>query len=64
MKTTVTSLVSSAIALALAGVILVGLGLYFVFLRPPLLPEDLRYMGVSAGEIHVHVPRLLLWLDG
>lgn len=28
------------------GVWLVGLGFYFVFLRPPLLPEDPRFMGV------------------
>jgi hypothetical protein len=39
-----------------------GLGLYFVLLRPPLLPEDLRYIGVSLAEVQVHVPRLLLWL--
>jgi hypothetical protein len=36
--------------LALAGTTLVGAGLYFIFLRPPLLPEDVRYMGpVGSG---------------
>jgi hypothetical protein len=62
LNATVTSLPFSAVALALAGITLMGLGLYFVLLRPPLLPEDLRYMGVSLAEIQVHVPRLLLWL--
>ena len=62
MNASVTPLPFSAIALVLAGIILMGLGLYFVLLRPPLLPEDLRYMGASLSEIQVHVPRLLLWL--
>ena len=52
----------SSTALFLVGVILVGLGLYFMFLRPPLLPEDARYMGTSLEQIRTGVPRLLLWL--
>jgi hypothetical protein len=32
----------SWIVLAAAGVGVTGIGLYFIFLRPPLLPEDLR----------------------
>lgn len=36
---------NSSNVLSLGGVILVGLGLYFMFVRPPLLPEDARYMG-------------------
>jgi hypothetical protein len=43
------------------GVILMGLGLYFVFIRPPLPPEDPRFMGTTA-EIQVTVPGLLIWL--
>jgi len=39
-----------------------GLGLYFVFLRPPLLPEDPRYMGTSLAAIQASVPGLLVWL--
>ena len=39
-----------------------GLGLYFVFLRPPLLREDPRYMGTSLGAIQASVPGLLVWL--
>lgn len=52
----------SAIALAFGGVILMGLGLYFIFLRPPLLPEDPRFMGTSLATIQASVPGLLTWL--
>lgn len=52
----------SSTVLFFGGVILVGLGLYFMFLRPPLLPEDARYMGTSLEQIRTGVPRLLLWL--
>ena len=39
-----------------------GAGLYFLFLRPPLLPEDVRYMGLSAAELGPNRPRLEAWL--
>ena len=52
----------SATALALGGTILMVLGLYFAFLRPPLLPEDLRSMGTSLAELPATVPGLLIWL--
>jgi len=52
----------SSTVLFFGGVILVGLGLYFMFLRPPLLPEDPRYMGTSLEEIRTRIPGLLLWL--
>ena len=39
-----------------------GMGLYFGFLRPPLLPEDLRYMGTSMVEIQSALPGLGPWL--
>jgi hypothetical protein len=39
-----------------------GLGLYFVFLRPPLLPEDLRFMGASLSTLQTATPTLLIWL--
>ena len=49
-------------ALALGGVILMGMGFYFGFVRPPLLPEDLRYMGASLAQIQATLPGLELWL--
>lgn len=52
----------SATVLALGGAILMMLGLYFVFLRPPLLPEDPRFMGTSIAQIQMSVPGLLIWL--
>ena len=52
----------AAAALALGGIILMGMGAYFVFVRPPVLPEDLRAMGTSLAEIQVTVPGLLVWL--
>jgi hypothetical protein len=36
--------------------------LYFIFGRPALLPEDLRYMGVDVQVLHVAAPRLNDWL--
>jgi hypothetical protein len=53
----------SSYILALGGVILMGLGLYFVFFRPPLLPEDPRYMGTSLAAIQSTIPGLLVWLQ-
>ena len=52
----------SATMLALGGAILMLLGLYFVPLRPPLLPEDPRFMGTSMAQIQLSVPGLLIWL--
>ena len=48
--------------LTLCGLILMGMGLYFVFLRPPLLPEDLRFLGTSLFTIQIMAPLLLTWL--
>lgn len=45
------------------GVILCGLGLYFIFIRPPLLPEDPRFMGASLEQIKSTLPGLLIWLQ-
>jgi hypothetical protein len=52
----------SAVLLVLAGISLIGTGLYFLFLRPPLLPEDVRYMGLSEVELVSVRPRLEAWL--
>ena len=45
------------------GVWLVGLGLYFIVLRPPLLPEDPRFMGTTLAQIRTAVPGLESWLQ-
>ena len=52
----------SSIVLALAGVALVGAGLYFIVLRPPLLPEDVLFMGLPTAQLEVVKPRLEAWL--
>ena len=52
----------SSIMLAVAGVALFAVGLYFVLLRPPLLPEDVRYMGLSAVQLDAVRPGLQDWL--
>ena len=53
----------SAIVLALAGLILAGMGLYFIFLRPSLLPEDLNYMSSTLQNVKENIPGLLNWLQ-
>ncbi len=44
------------------GIWLIGLGGYFMFARPPLLPEDLRYMGANAIQVAQLLPNLASWL--
>ena len=52
----------SSSVLALGGIILMGLGVYFIFIRPSLLPEDARYMGTTLEQIQLTMPALLIWL--
>ena len=52
----------SSILLAGSGILLIGVGVYFLVLRPPLLPEDIRYMGLTPAELQSIGPRLALWL--
>lgn len=47
---------------SVCGIWLIGLGLYFVFQRPALLPEDLRYMGATLREIQSAAPGIDRWL--
>ena len=44
------------------GVWLLALGVYFMLMRPPLLPEDLRYMGTTLAQVHATLPGLERWL--
>jgi hypothetical protein len=39
------------------------MGAYFVAVRPPLLPEDERAIGMTLVEAQQNVPGLALWLD-
>ena len=52
----------SSIVLIMAGIALIGVGFYFIFLRPPLLPEDIRYMALQAAQLDILRPRLEMWL--
>ena len=46
----------------ICGIWQVALGLYFLFLRPALLPEDLRYIGATLREMQSAAPALEQWL--
>lgn len=48
--------------MTVCGVALIFIGGYFVLARPPLLPEDARYMGSPTGQILEAVPGLAMWL--
>jgi hypothetical protein len=52
----------SSILMALSGILLVGVGFYFLFLRPPLLPEDIRFMSLTPSELQLVGSRLASWL--
>ena len=49
--------------LAVGGFLLVAMGIYFIFLRPPLLPEDYKYIGTTSAEIQENIPQLTVWLQ-
>lgn len=51
------------LSLGLGGLILMGMGAYFAFLRPPLLPEDARYVGASLAQIQNAIPGFLPWIS-
>ena len=53
----------SALFLSIAGFLLSGTGLYFIFIRPALLPEDLVYMASSLKTVQENVPDLMNWLQ-
>ena len=53
----------SALLLAAIGIIVFGIGVYFTLLRPPLLPEDIRFMALSDLDLSSMPPRLGVWLN-
>ena len=52
----------SSLLLSMFGLSLVVVGGYFWFVRPPLLPEDLRFLATSPAEIDATAPKLKVWL--
>jgi hypothetical protein len=50
------------LALLCQGIILIGMGLYVIILRPPVLREDLNFIQTNTTAINDGLPRLLLWL--
>jgi hypothetical protein len=52
----------SPLFLVVSGVLLIGVGFYFLFLRPSLLPEDIRYMNLTPAELQSIGSRLGVWL--
>ncbi len=59
MKAPMTRAPVPAAVFALA-LVTIGVGVYMAFLRPPLLPEDLRALGVDGNSLP---PSLLRWLS-
>ena len=53
----------SSTVLSVCGLVLIGVGAYFIFLRPVLLPEDARYIGASLSEIQENLSGLAVWLQ-
>jgi hypothetical protein len=50
----------AAILVLVVGVLTLGIATYFLFLRPPMLPEDAGFTGIPAGALP---PRLAAWLS-
>jgi hypothetical protein len=48
--------------LTACGLALVLIGGYFLAVRPPLLPEDARFMGATVDQVANAVPALTTWL--
>ena len=48
--------------LASGGFLLVVMGIYFVLLRPSLLPEDLKYIQTTSAIVQENLPQLTIWL--
>ena len=63
MKSTGLRLQVSGKVFAACGLWLVTLGVYFLLLRPALLPEDPRFMGASIETLTAAAPGLERWLN-
>jgi hypothetical protein len=49
--------------LAACGLFQIGMGIYFIALRPAMLAEDERFTGLSLDAITQISPKIPLWLD-
>ncbi|MEK1853597.1 MAG: hypothetical protein AAAC48_17465 [Phyllobacterium sp.] len=52
----------SSILLFALGVALIAIGIFFLVLRQPLLPEDMRFIGLSLAQLQAEQPRMAIWL--
>lgn len=52
----------SSILLTGSGILLIEIGIYFVLLRPSLLPEDIRFMNLTPAEVQSVGGKLGSWL--
>jgi hypothetical protein len=62
MATPSTRFSISSMLLAASGILLIGVGCYFLLFRPVLLPEDVRYMQLTPAELQSVGPKLAGWL--
>ena len=53
----------SATLLAIGGFTLMTMGSYFIFFRPPLLPEDYKYIEANSLVLQKNIPLLSNWLQ-
>lgn len=53
----------SSTLLAFGGFLLSAMGVYFIFIRPSLLAEDLRYMNITLSRLDDTIPNLKTWLQ-
>ncbi len=52
----------SSVLLVISGTLVCGIGVFFMALRPALLPEDIRYMHLATQQIEALGPEFEEWL--
>jgi hypothetical protein len=55
-------MIAAAWLFGAGGVVLAGIGVFFILFRPALLPEDLRFLDRSTAQIEQAIPALRVWL--
>lgn len=55
-------MIAAAWLFGIGGAVVIGIGGFFLFARPALLPEDLRYLDRTDTEIDAAIPGLRGWL--